>query len=102
LAIASGAIGCAAPVLPLPPPAALVEAPPDADGLVTVTGQARPGAFVACLNENTEEGVLVRSDVMTGEFEARLPAESGHEIRIWQFEASDAGGEPIFRVVPSP
>ncbi|HJL19886.1 MAG TPA: hypothetical protein RMH99_29755 [Sandaracinaceae bacterium LLY-WYZ-13_1] len=99
LALALSAIACAAPVLPLPPPTALVEEP-DADGVVTVMGEARPGAFVACLNENTEAGVLVRADVDTGAYVARLPAETGHAIRVWQFEASDAGGEPVFRTVP--
>lgn len=103
LCLLAGILGaCAAPVLPLPPPAALIERPPDADGIVTVTGEGRPGVFIACLNENTEAGVLVRADVVTGAFEARLPGSAGDTIRIWQFEASDAGSQPVFRTVPSP
>ena len=95
------AIGCAAPVLPLPPPVMLVEAP-DAAGNVAITGEARPGAFVACLNENTEVGVIVRADPATGAFATSLPADVGHEIRGWQFESTDGGGQPVFRIVPAP
>lgn len=91
---------CAAPSLPIPPPSALVEGPPDADGMVLVTGNARPGAFVGCLNERSEEGTITRADVMSGDYALRIAAEVHDELRVWQFEASSPGGEPRFVVVP--
>ncbi len=93
--------GCAAPVLPLPPPTALVEGPPDADGTVLVTGNARAGAFVACLNEDTEAGVIIRADVATGDYALRIPAEVGHTLTLWQFESTAPGGEQVHRTVPA-
>ena len=96
------AIGCAAPTLPLPPPAALVEAPPDASGLVTVNGNARPGTFVGCLNENSERGILLRADVDTGDFSFQIGAEVADTLRLWQFDATDSGGMPDFITVPGP
>lgn len=92
---------CAAPVLPIPPPTALVEGPPQPDGTVLVTGDARPGAFVSCLNERTEEGVVVRSDVETGAYSLRIAAEVGDDLTIWQFESTGGGGEAIYRTVPA-
>jgi hypothetical protein len=91
---------CAAPSLPLPPPLALVEAPPDAEGMVEVNGNARLGAFVACLNERTEVGIIVRADPMSGDFSIRIPAETGDTITLWQFEASSPGGQQIHLTVP--
>ena len=71
------------------------------DGFVTVTGDvSSEGAFVGCLNENTEDGVLVRSDPTTGEYTCRLLGMTGHEIRVWQFVDTGPGGEPIFVTVP--
>lgn len=98
-----GAIGpaCAAPVLPLPPPTALVSSP-DMDGFVTVTGEvSTEGAFVGCLNEDTEVGILVRSD-SAGMYACRLRADIGHLIRIWQFVDTGPGGQPTFEPVPPP
>ncbi len=92
---------CAAPVLPLPPPTALVEAPPDATGIVTVTGNARPGAFVGCLNQRTEDGVIVHADLMTGDYTLRIAAEVDDSLTLWQFEATSPGGEQTEVVVPS-
>jgi hypothetical protein len=65
-----------------------------------VTGEARPGAFVGCLNERTEDGVIVRSDVVSGEYELTIPAVSGDDLTIWQFESTGGGGEPLHRPVP--
>jgi hypothetical protein len=71
------------------------------DGFVTITGEvSNQGAFVGCLNENTESGVVVRSDPMTGDYSCRLPAMSGHEVRVWQFDSTGPGGEPIFVPIP--
>ena len=91
--------GCASPTLPLPPPTALVEAP-DMTGFVTVSGEARPGAFVGCLNENTEVGVLVRADPMSGEYTLRIQAMSGDGLALWQFEGTEPGGMRRDLVVP--
>lgn len=91
--------GCAAPTLPLPPPLAVVEGPPDADGTVLVTGNARLGAFVGCLNEDTEVGVIVRADVDTGDFALRIPAEVGHALTVWQFDSTAPGGQQVHLVV---
>ncbi|MFK7990396.1 MAG: hypothetical protein AB8I08_30520 [Sandaracinaceae bacterium] len=100
LALAASLPACAAPTLPLPPPTALVESPPDADGMVTVTGEARPGAFVGCLNERTEIGVLVRTDVITGEYSLQVAAESSDVLTLWQFEGTEPGGQRREVVVP--
>ncbi|HEY8428418.1 MAG TPA: hypothetical protein VIL20_08595 [Sandaracinaceae bacterium] len=101
-ALATLVPGCAAPTLPLPPPVALVEGPPDADGMVTVSGNARAGAFVGCLNESTEVGVIVRADVDTGDFSLRIAAEVGDGLTLWQFESTAPGGEQTHVIVPGP
>ena len=92
--------GCAAPVLPLPPPTALVEAPPDMDGIVTIRGEAQPGAFVGCLNENTEAGVIVRADPMSGEYTVRIAAMTGDGVALWQFQGTDSGGMRRDLIIP--
>jgi hypothetical protein len=99
-ALLCGAAGCAAPTLPLPPPTALVEGPPDVDGIVTVSGEARPGAFVGCLNQNSEVGVIVRADVITGAYSVRMAAEFEDTLSLWQFEGTSSGGQQIDVVVP--
>jgi hypothetical protein len=92
--------GCAAPTLPLPPPSALVEAP-DASGMVTVTGEVTPGAFVGCLNERTERGIIVRSDPDSGAYSLRIEAEVGDDLGLWQIVGSDRG-PTVYRQVPAP
>jgi hypothetical protein len=92
---------CAAPTLPLPPPTGLIEAPPDATGMVTITGEARLGAYVGSLNNSTDTGVIVRSDVDTGVYTIRIAAQIDDVITLWQFEATSPGGETIDVVVPS-
>lgn len=91
---------CAAPTLPLPPPTALVEGPPDAEGFVVVSGEARPGAFVGCLNERTEIGVIVRAEVTSGRYTLRVAAESLDVLTLWQFEGTEPGGQRREVVVP--
>ena len=100
LALGLGGLACAAPTLPLPPPTALVEGPPDADGIAIVRGEARPGAFVGCLNQRTELGVIVRADDATGAFEVRIAAEGDALLSLWQFEGTSPGGQQIDVVVP--
>lgn len=81
--------GCTSRTLPLPPPEVVEVSAPDADGLVTVRGLALEGAGIGVLNDMDGEGVIV-SPLETGcdsacPFEARLPAESGDPLRVWQF-----------------
>ncbi|MCC6872833.1 MAG: hypothetical protein IT378_00880 [Sandaracinaceae bacterium] len=88
---------CAAPVLPLPPPVAFV-GPPDLGGIVTVSGEARPFAYVAVLNESTDQGAIGRADA-TGTFSVRLAAQTGDSLQVWQFEGG-TGGEQTPLIVP--
>lgn len=84
------AASCAAPTLPLPPPAALVYSAPDADGIVTVSGEALPNALVTCLNVNKHEGRIVYADD-AGDFTVRIPADVGDELQVWQESGTDEG-----------
>ncbi|MCB9596278.1 MAG: hypothetical protein H6719_26385 [Sandaracinaceae bacterium] len=83
--------GCAAPVLPLPPPTALIEGPPDMEGFVTVSGEARPGALVFCFNNETGEGVIVTSDATSGLYSLRIAASTGDSLSLWQQEGGGSG-----------
>ncbi len=98
LALGVIAGGCSTPTLPLPPPSALTATAPDADGVVTVEGDVLPGAFVLCLNEETERGVIVRADE-DGHFVLQIEAESGYSLTVWQERGSDLG-EPRSILVP--
>lgn len=90
--------GCAAPVLPIPPPTALIEAP-DMDGFVTITGEARPGALVYCFHEETGTGVIVTADATSGAYSLRIAAATGDALTVWQ---SVGGGGGMLRdlIVP--
>ncbi len=82
---------CTAPTLPLPPPAALAATSPDAaTGLVTVTGEVLPDAFVSCLNVRLASGVIVRADA-AGRFRLEIPAQSGDSLLVWQQRGNDRG-----------
>lgn len=61
------------------------------NGLVTISGNARPGSFVAGLNETTEAGVIVRADLTSGDYTLQLAAAVGDEIVLWQYDGSEAG-----------
>ncbi len=98
MALAAVATACATPTLPLPPPDALTISPPDVDGIVTVTGEVLPDAYVYCLNLDTEMGVFLRADD-TGMFTIRIPAESGQYLSVWQ-EARAQRGPPADIRVP--
>ena len=83
--------GCAAPTLPLPPPAALALTSPDpVTGLVTVSGEALPGAFVSCVNVRLESGVIVRSDA-AGTFSLQITAQTGDSLLVWREKDSNRG-----------
>jgi hypothetical protein len=81
---------CVAPTLPLPPPEPAPLSAPDADGMVTVGGQAQPGALVFVLNEDLQEGVITVADDV-GTFETRIAARSGDTLSLWQRVGHDDG-----------
>lgn len=87
------------PTLPLPPPNALVEAPPDDRGLVRVrVSAALPGAFVNCLNERTGRGVIGTADDR-GRAVLELEAQVGDRLAVWQ-RVDTQSGELTVVVVP--
>ena len=98
LASLAAAGGCSTPTLPLPPPAALSATPPDASGIVTVEGDVLENAYVFCLNDRTERGVIVVADG-TGHFTLQIEAMSGDGLMVWQELGRDLG-EPGEIVVP--
>lgn len=93
--------GCetgSSPTLPIPPPSAL-SSPPDADGIVTVSGGAAiEGALISVFNERTEQGVIGVADDM-GQFSVRLAADVGDALAVWQ-RVGTRGGEILTVVVP--
>ncbi|RLB54365.1 MAG: hypothetical protein DRJ42_09315 [Deltaproteobacteria bacterium] len=92
--------GCATPTLPLPPPAFLTATVPNADGLVTITGEVLPEAWVYVINLDLEEGIIKRSEV-DGTFTVQIPADPGHYISIFQESGAERG--PPFEIrVPAP
>lgn len=97
LSTALGGTGCAAPTLPLPPPSALLAAP-DQDGIVVVTGESLPDAYVFALNEERDDGVIGRADA-EGLYELRLRGQTGDTITVWQMAGSERGN-PVQRTVP--
>lgn len=83
--------GCAAPTLPLPPPAALLVSRPDpVTGLVTISGEALPDAFVSAVNVRLESGVIERADD-AGRFSVEIAAQAGDSILVWQQVDNDRG-----------
>ncbi len=104
----SGAIFCAslglggcnqAPTLPLPPPVVDIGSP-NTQGLVTVSGEVTPQAYVSVLNERTEKGLITRAD-REGDFEVEIEAEVGDLITVWS-EIDGEIGERKQSTVPAP
>ncbi len=92
LAFAAGIVltlvpACAAPTLPLPPPTALVEGPPDASGRVVVRGLAGADAYVFALNEDRDRGVIGRAD-SAGAYTLEVEGSSGETLSIWQMSGT--------------
>ena len=87
LALPLCAGGCASPTLPLPPPE-----PPEtkgfSDGVITLQGSALPSALVYALNQNQEQGVIVKA-TDAGVYTVSLKADSGNTIAIWQEQGSE-------------
>jgi hypothetical protein len=98
--LALAATACSTPTLPLPPPTALIEAAPDAEGFVTVSGTAQDGARVSVFNEDREQGVVVVADP-GGSYAARLGAAAGDVLSVWQLSGDDLSA-PVTLTVPSP
>jgi hypothetical protein len=102
-ALACSLFGCMSRTLPLPPPEVTRVTSPDTDGYVTVTGYALEGASVGVVNDRTQEGVVVTSDADTCEstcaWEARLRAEIGDPLRVWQFFETEGSKDLL---VPKP
>lgn len=88
---------CAAPVLPIPPPTALIEGPPDENGIVVVTGQGEPSSYVMCLNESSMSGVIELSDD-DGNYTIRIVAMSGDILTVRHLD----GGMSRQLIVPEP
>ena len=87
------AVACNSPTLPLPPPTqSAIEAHLDtAVAEATVTGRSRavePDALVACYNNRTGTGVVVQANA-DGAFSARLEAQDGDTIEVWQRVGND-------------
>ncbi len=100
LLVLAGACESSTPTLPLPPPNALVETPPDASGMVTVRLSAlEPGALVFVYNERLERGVIGRADA-GGEAVLRLQAAAGDALLVWQ-QFDDRSSTPRTVLVPS-
>lgn len=98
--VATGlALACTTPTLPLPPPLALASVP-DSDGIVTVSGSSLEGAWVTCVNLDTELGHVVRADDM-GFFTIRIEAQPGHYLNVWQRVGPDMS-PGVDLVVPPP
>ena len=71
------------------------------DGLVVVTGAAQPGAFVGCLNERTEVGVIVRASTEpSGAYRLEITAEALDVLSLWQFQGTEPGGQRREVLVP--
>lgn len=78
------------PTLPLPPPEPVYATLPDAYGMVSVEGKANEDAYVACLNERTESGVITKSD-SEGSFSLEIAAQLHDSLTLWQIIGSDHG-----------
>lgn len=89
LAVLGELAGCTSRTVPLPPPVIQSLSKPDTDGMVTVVGLCHEGAAVGVMNDATLTGVVVTSpDEDCGSacrFEARVAAELGDPLRVWQF-----------------
>ncbi len=99
LALGPLSSGCYGPTLPLPPPTALLSTP-DATGVVDVTGEALPDAYVFALNLDTDAGVIGRADG-AGRYAMRIEADVGHTLEVWQMTTMD-GGQHTTAIVPAP
>src|SRR5688572_22678001 len=94
---------CTSRTLPLPPPEVDSVSAPNAQRLVRVEGTAQEGASIGVVNDTTQTGVIVTSQVSdcnrSCPYTADVEAKAGDQLRIWQFfETSN----PRERTVPEP
>jgi hypothetical protein len=89
LGVSIGAAACFSPTVPLPGPSAEIR-PPDSRGMSVVTGACLEDAFVACLNESLESGVIVRCDE-EGQYLLKITARTGDDVTLWQVRGSERG-----------
>ncbi len=89
-------LGCAAPTLPTPPPAAEVSL---VGSEAIVIGTAEPNALVACLNEDSGSGLIETADER-GDFEIRIAAQEGDHLTLWQVSGATPG-QVLELVVPA-
>jgi len=87
------------PTLPLPPPLATVSTV-DEQGFALVSGEVEPFAYVSILNEQSEQGVITRADV-AGVYEAKIAAEIGDLLTIWQLVGTEISEQKRVNV-PAP
>jgi hypothetical protein len=89
IALALAASACTSRTTPLPPPELNSVSRPGSAGDVTVVGLALEGASVAVINERTLEGAITTPEQegcrSICEFRAKVQAESGDALRVWQF-----------------
>ncbi len=90
-----GVFACAAPTLPLPPPAA--SGSPALNGTSDVRGTAAPGALVVILNVNLGAGIIVTAGP-DGVFAARVYAASGNRVEVWQELGTDRSPSTPFDI----
>jgi hypothetical protein len=99
LGLLSGLSACTSRTLPLPPPNVDSVAAPNAQGLALVRGSAQENASVGIVNERTRAGVIVTSAETdcssTCAFEARIEAEAGDSLRVWQFFETSSSREVV-------
>jgi hypothetical protein len=85
--------GCTSRTLPLPPPEVTTVSSPASDGFVTVSGYALEGASVGVVNDRTQDGVIVAVQAEMCDsacsWEARIRAQIGDQLRVWQFFETD-------------
>ena len=90
--------GCASPTLPLPPP----ETPTitiGEGGLVTLNGNAIPNSIVYGLNQQAEQGVIVKAGG-NGAYTMSLKANLGDFVSIWQEVGVDRSPSILLQIVP--
>jgi hypothetical protein len=58
--------------------------------MVTVEGRVNDDAYVACLNERTESGVITKSGA-EGFFNLRIAAQVDDSLTLWQIIGQERG-----------
>lgn len=90
-ALAVPLAACLSPTLPLPPPGAPDVSAVDKDGNVTLTGTANANALVYAYNDRSGGGAIATADA-DGAYKAKLAAQLGDQIEVWQEVGNDRSG----------